>query len=117
MQWNTQLLERVGIVIEGRGRAESPPLDIKSLHAKIGELTLENKMIGNCAQRGRPAERITMIDGTFRFADPAPGQGVGDCPFHCLRPVEAGPGTRTAADEAHGCRAVKLRLLNGCAGR
>lgn len=29
-------------MFEGGGRAESPPIDIKALHTKIGELTLEN---------------------------------------------------------------------------
>jgi len=44
-QWKTQLLERAGTVFEGGGRAESPPVDIKALHAKIGELTLENDFL------------------------------------------------------------------------
>ena len=44
-QWKTQLLERAGVVFEGGGRAESPPIDLKALHAKIGELTLENDFL------------------------------------------------------------------------
>ena len=44
-QWKTQLLERAGVVFEGGGRGESPPVDIKALHAKIGELTLENDFL------------------------------------------------------------------------
>ena len=44
-QWKTQLLERAGIVFEGGGRAASPPIDLKELHAKIGELTLENDFL------------------------------------------------------------------------
>ena len=44
-QWKTQLLERAGIVFEGGGRPESPPIDLKALHAKIGELTLENDFL------------------------------------------------------------------------
>ncbi len=44
-QWKAQLLERAGIVFEDGGRAESPPVDIKALHAKIGELTLENDFL------------------------------------------------------------------------
>ena len=44
-QWKTQLLERAGVVFEDGGRAESPPVDIKALHAKIGELTLENDFL------------------------------------------------------------------------
>ena len=41
-QWKTLLLERMSVVLEGSGRADSPPIDLKGLHAKIGELTLEN---------------------------------------------------------------------------
>ncbi len=44
-QWKTQLLGRAGVVFEGGGRAESPPVEIKTLHAKIGELTLENDFL------------------------------------------------------------------------
>ncbi len=44
-QWKTQLLERADVVFEGGGRAESPPVDLKALHAKIGELTLENDFL------------------------------------------------------------------------
>ncbi len=44
-QWKTQLLERAGVVFEGGGRVESPPIDLKALHAKIGELALENDFL------------------------------------------------------------------------
>ena len=44
-QWKTQLLERMSVVFEGSSNAESPAVDIKTLHAKIGELTLENDFL------------------------------------------------------------------------
>ena len=44
-QWKTLLRERMSVVFEGSGRAESPPIDLKGLHAKIGELTLENDFL------------------------------------------------------------------------
>ena len=44
-QWKTQLLERAGIVFEGSAHKETPPIDLKALHAKIGELTLENDFL------------------------------------------------------------------------
>jgi transposase len=44
-QWKTQLLERAGVVFEGNGPQEAPLIDIKALHAKIGELTLENDFL------------------------------------------------------------------------
>ncbi len=45
MQWKNQLLERAGVVFEGGAQKESPPVDIKALHAKISELTLENDFL------------------------------------------------------------------------
>jgi transposase len=44
-QWKNQLLERAGVVFEGSGHHEAPPIDLKALHAKIGELTLENDFL------------------------------------------------------------------------
>ena len=41
--WRTQLLEGAAEVFGGDGKAEAPPpIDVKELHAKIGELTLTN---------------------------------------------------------------------------
>ena len=44
--WKTQLLERAAQVFDGGKPAEAP--DLKVLHAKIGELTLENDFL-ECA--------------------------------------------------------------------
>jgi transposase-like protein len=44
-QWKKQLLERMSEVFEGSGNSQSPPVDVKTLHAKIGELTLENDFL------------------------------------------------------------------------
>ncbi len=44
-QWKTQLLERSADVFEGGNQAKAPPVDVKTLHAKIGELTLENDFL------------------------------------------------------------------------
>jgi len=43
-QWKNQLLERAGEAFDGSGPKE-PPVDVKTLHAKIGELTLENDFL------------------------------------------------------------------------
>lgn len=41
--WRTQLLEGAAEVFGGDSKAEAPPpIDVKELHAKIGELTLTN---------------------------------------------------------------------------
>jgi len=44
-QWKAQLLEGAAGVFGREGRCE-PTIDLKSLHAKIGELTLENDFLG-----------------------------------------------------------------------
>ena len=44
--WRAQLLEgAVGIFGSGAASAEAAPVDLKALHAKIGELTLENDFL------------------------------------------------------------------------
>lgn len=43
-QWKTVLLERAATVFEA-GESTEPPIDVKRLHAKIGELTLENDFL------------------------------------------------------------------------
>jgi putative transposase len=44
------------------GKPPAPPVDIKALHAKIGELTLENDFFRGCAQQSGVAQRKAMID-------------------------------------------------------
>jgi transposase-like protein len=45
-QWKTQLLEgAAGVFGSGGGEAAASSVDLKSLHAKIGELTLENDFL------------------------------------------------------------------------
>ena len=44
-QWKTQLLDRAGVVFEASRHPEAPPIDLKVLHAKFGELTLENDFL------------------------------------------------------------------------
>src|SRR5256885_4741181 len=45
-QWKTQLQEgAAGVFGSGVGTGANPPVDVKSLHAKIGELTLENDFL------------------------------------------------------------------------
>ena len=63
-QWKAQRQEGAAGVFgsEARTDAAAPPIDLKSLHAKIGELALENDFFVRCAQQGRPAERKAMIN-------------------------------------------------------
>lgn len=44
-QWKTQLLERAATVFGGDTGPAEPPVDITTLHAKIGALTLENDFL------------------------------------------------------------------------
>ena len=46
-QWKDQLLDGVTDVFDDRPKAsKEPEIDVKSLHAKIGQLTLENDFLG-----------------------------------------------------------------------
>jgi len=45
-EWRKQLLESAASVF-GTAEKSDPPVDIKSLHAKIGELTLANDFLGS----------------------------------------------------------------------
>ena len=53
-QWKAQLLEgTAGVFGSGGGEASAASVDLKSLHAKIGELTLENDFLeGALAKAG-----------------------------------------------------------------
>ncbi|WP_085985479.1 IS3-like element ISMex7 family transposase [Methylorubrum extorquens] len=63
-QWRNQLLDGAAGVFDGEAKAAAPApmIDVKTLHAKIGELTLENGFFVRRAREGRPSERKAMID-------------------------------------------------------
>jgi len=44
-QWKAHLLERAASVFEGSAKSSEPPVDLKALHAKIGQLALENDFL------------------------------------------------------------------------
>ena len=44
-QWKSQLLEQASSVFSGGKAQEEAPVDLKALHAKIGELALENDFL------------------------------------------------------------------------
>ncbi len=55
-QWKSQLLERSADVFGGEPK--EPPVDVKALHAKIGQLTLENDFLeGALTKAGLLSER------------------------------------------------------------
>jgi transposase-like protein len=43
--WRNQLLERAATVFGATTHPDEPPVDLKALHAKIGQLTLENDFL------------------------------------------------------------------------
>ncbi|MCA1696695.1 MAG: IS3 family transposase [Actinobacteria bacterium] len=63
-QWKAQLQDGAAGVFgsETRTDAAAMRIDLKTLHAKIGELTLENDFLGRRARQGGFAERKAMID-------------------------------------------------------
>jgi transposase-like protein len=51
--WKAQLLEgTAGFFGSGAASSEAPPVDLKALHAKIGELALANDFFGRRAHQG-----------------------------------------------------------------
>ncbi|MBD8065931.1 IS3 family transposase [Devosia sp. PTR5] len=69
-QWRDQLLEGATGVFGEAPKAEPEPIiDVKTLHAKIGELTLENGFfVGRARQSGSAAERKKMIDPSAKLS-------------------------------------------------
>ncbi|WP_165915117.1 IS3 family transposase [Rhizobium sp. PP-F2F-G48] len=69
-QWKDQLLEGATGVFGDEAKAEpaGPTIDVKTLHAKIGELTLENGFFVRCARQGGIAGRKEMIDREHKLS-------------------------------------------------
>ena len=60
--WKGPLLSGAAGVFGQEAPPAEPPVDVKSLHARIGELTLENAFFRRRAHQGGIAERKAMID-------------------------------------------------------
>jgi hypothetical protein len=65
-QWRDQLIEgATGVFGDTAKGGSEPVIDVKTLHAKIGELALENDFFVRSARQGRSvAGRKKMIDPT-----------------------------------------------------
>ena len=50
-QWKDQLLDGVSDVFDDRPRSKAPEIDVTSLHAKIGQLTLENDFLSGALDK------------------------------------------------------------------
>ncbi|HWT79864.1 MAG TPA: IS3 family transposase [Candidatus Methylomirabilis sp.] len=60
-QWKSQLLERATALFETANDRQAVGPDVKILHAKIGQLVLENGFFGRRARSAPRAERKAMI--------------------------------------------------------
>lgn len=49
--WKNQLLERAASVFGGEAANAPPPVDVKELHAKIGQLALENDFLADALDK------------------------------------------------------------------
>ena len=49
--WKAQLLDGAAGVFGGEARSEAPAVDVKTLHAKIGELTLTNDFLSGALSK------------------------------------------------------------------
>jgi transposase-like protein len=86
-QWKDQLLAGASQAFGGDPRAATPPVDIKALHAKIGELTLENDFLeGALSKAGLlSAKRCSTARMTFpSLARPTPWASAAAACTTCL---------------------------------
>ncbi|MCG6534448.1 MAG: IS3 family transposase [Syntrophales bacterium LBB04] len=60
-EWKKLLLEHAPDIFSKNGKTEQGP-DVKDLHAKIGQLSMENDFLGRRARSHRRCERKAMID-------------------------------------------------------
>jgi|APSaa5957512535_1039671.scaffolds.fasta_scaffold16110_4 putative transposase len=61
-QWKNQLLQRTTEVFAKSSKPDDPPIDTKTLHAKVGQLILENDFFIRSAHKCGHAERKKMIN-------------------------------------------------------
>jgi transposase-like protein len=88
VDWRRQLLERAADVFGGATAASEPPVDLKALHAKIGQLALENGWASRRYTASPTPARSTPSTRSSRTCcahdDRAGEPGLGD--GHHLRP-------------------------------
>ncbi|MGQ0622969.1 MAG: IS3 family transposase [Panacagrimonas sp.] len=90
--WKEQLVASASNAFGGDAKATEPPVDIKTLHAKIGELTLENGFFRRRAHQGGTAERKAMIDRSHGLSLTKQARAVGisrGSVYYLPRPVSA----------------------------
>ena len=94
--WKAQL-EGGAVDLFGPGSGKgptTPPVDVKALHAKIGELTLENDFLEGALSKAGISERKTMIDRDHALSDHQAGRGRRHCAQHGVLPAPPSVGGR-----------------------
>jgi transposase len=114
-QWRTQLLEGASGILGVVAPADAPPaVDVKSLHAKIGELTLENDFLSGALGPRRVCCRAQGDDRPGPRAErQPPGEGARDKPGQRLLSAAADLGRRSGIRH---CRSDPWRDMAHCAG-
>src|SRR4029077_434877 len=101
--WKAQLESGAADVFgPGGGSAAQPAIDVKSLHAKIGELTLENDFLEGASTKGgwlsekgcSPAGTISRSQSKPRFFASAAAAST-TCRGRCRRPILRSCGVST----------------------
>ena len=98
-QWRTQLLEGAAGVFGAPVAAEAAPaVDVKTLHAKIGELSLENDFLSGALWPRRVCCRAQDDDRPGPRAErQPPGGAPRDQPEQRVLPAATGLGRRSGA--------------------
>ncbi|MCC3244832.1 IS3 family transposase [Methylocystis sp. WRRC1] len=91
--WKSQLLEgAAGVFGQEKAEPKEAAVDLKALHAKLGELTLANGFFRGRARQSRPAERKAMIDRSYAYPIKGQAKTLGlsrTTVCYKLRPVSA----------------------------
>lgn len=98
-QWRDQLLEGAAGVFREAPKAElEPTIDVKTLHAKIGELTLENDLLSGVLGKAGLLPSARSDRSLGQAERQPPGHRAGDQPGQRLRHASPGVGCRSEAD-------------------
>lgn len=100
-EWRRQLMERAAGVFGGAVAPEAPPVDLKALHTKIGQLTLEKDFLEGALSKVGLLSAKRLNRSRSRATDQAPGAVAGYQPWHGVLPPRAGQPGATCADASH----------------
>ena len=92
--WKAQLVDGAAEVFGSEPKAglAAPAIDVKTLHAKIGELTLTNDFLSGALGKAGPSERKTMIDGDHGLSITKQAKALGisrSSVYYLPRPVSS----------------------------